>query len=357
MDKTSVYITAILSCFFIFVLYVLCFAFVIRGIIPTAIFLFAIISTWKGITGSIKKEDNEEQKAIGASNIEEIKQYDTVHDENGKEWTVSSVEETEVHLTDGQGNNISMSPQEFAERRRAERSTAEESGGAKTLGTEGTLEALEAEMPTIMQEEQQVAGLQQTGDNYPRNEKGEIDYNIITDPAVYWAALRSEFGGYAPVILDDIIAEAQNQLKEAQTTEGVIEKARATKQATDKLDFLNKVKAEIEKNEKNIENKKKIMKRAFMSKIQVLAIILCFVITFNIVYKNKTTVTIREKTMTEWEWREYLKDDPTILTYETIKKSYPFGLPDWFDYMFYFAYFAIASCAVIVVTNNFRNKK
>jgi hypothetical protein len=89
-----------------------------------------------------------------------------------------------------------------------------------------------------------------TADSYPRNEKSEIDYNKITDPAVYWAALQSEFRGYASVILDDIIAETQNQLKETQAIENVIEKTRATKQTAEKLDFLNKVKAETGKNEK-----------------------------------------------------------------------------------------------------------
>jgi hypothetical protein len=65
-------------------------------------------------------------------------------------------------------------------------------------------------------------------------------------------------------------------------------------------------------------------------------------------------VMFKKTTMTEQQWRELSRDDLYMIRHS--QKIHLFDLPDWFDYTFYFAYFVIASCAVIVVTNNLKRK-
>jgi hypothetical protein len=92
------------------------------------------------------------------------------------------------------------------------------------------------------------------------------------------------------------------------------------------------------------------MKRAFIRKIQVLAIALSLVVALHIFYENKT-----EKT-TYVTPNEVKKEILEPYLDKWVEYTPPFGLSKWFDGVFYLAYFVIASGAIIVVTNNFKQK-
>jgi hypothetical protein len=101
------------------------------------------------------------------------------------------------------------------------------------------------------------------------------------------------------------------------------------------------------------------MKRSFIRKIQVLAIVLCLTIFVTVAYERAIQIEIqREKvSMSKRQWEKISRDPDILMEYSRdIKRVNPLNLPDWFDYMFYFAYFVIASGAVIVITNNFKDK-
>lgn len=77
----------------------------------------------------------------------------------------------------------------------------------------------------------------------PVNKKGEVDYEQIKDPVIYNEGLKQEFGEESPAMLDELIAEAKDDLAKAQQKTNAIERKRATKQAQERLDMLETVKS------------------------------------------------------------------------------------------------------------------
>jgi hypothetical protein len=164
MNKVSAYIIAVFACLFIFVLYILCFAFIIRGIIPTAIACVAIAATWRGITSLAKIEKTDEQTETETTLVvqdSEIKPQEKITIE-GKQWQIGRVEETEIMLTDDEGYVKMITPDEFrAVRARQIEEEAQITNNAtevnevdetmETSRTEATVETPQMETPQIQQ--------------------------------------------------------------------------------------------------------------------------------------------------------------------------------------------------------------
>lgn len=77
----------------------------------------------------------------------------------------------------------------------------------------------------------------------PVNKRGEVDYEQITDPATYNEGLKQEFGEESPAMLDELIAEAKEDLEKAQQKTNAIDRRRAVKQAQERLEMLETVKS------------------------------------------------------------------------------------------------------------------
>lgn len=62
MKKGTRYLLAIISCFTIFVLYVICQMVIAKGMLITVLFMGAMAAVWKAIVGN-KKGDGSEDKS------------------------------------------------------------------------------------------------------------------------------------------------------------------------------------------------------------------------------------------------------------------------------------------------------
>jgi len=76
----------------------------------------------------------------------------------------------------------------------------------------------------------------------PRDKDGNIDYEQITDPALYAQGLLEEFGDEAIDTINDLINEEMEALAKAGEKKNAIERRRAQKESQGKLDFYYKVK-------------------------------------------------------------------------------------------------------------------
>lgn len=90
---------------------------------------------------------------------------------------------------------------------------------------------------TIQAPQEQVTDL-------PTTKTGEIDYQSINDPATYMEGLKQEFPEDADAVLNELIEEANQELKKAESKPNAIERRRAVKAARERLDFLNTVKGQ-----------------------------------------------------------------------------------------------------------------
>jgi hypothetical protein len=95
-------------------------------------------------------------------------------------------------------------------------------------------------------------------DSLPKNGKGEINYDQINEPGIYFKAMKSEFGGYASVILDEIIKDTKKQLEVASKNGDAIEKARAMKQIRGRLNLLNEVRLQMKASNSNATNEQNV---------------------------------------------------------------------------------------------------
>lgn len=76
----------------------------------------------------------------------------------------------------------------------------------------------------------------------PMDKDGNIDYEQITDPALYAQGLLEEFGDEAIDTINDLINEETEALAKAGEKKNAIERRRAQKESQGKLDFYYKVK-------------------------------------------------------------------------------------------------------------------
>ena len=66
MKKSTRYLLAVVACFAIFVLYVICQMVIAKGMLVTVLFMGAMAAAWKAIVGSKKGEGDEDQEQNSA---------------------------------------------------------------------------------------------------------------------------------------------------------------------------------------------------------------------------------------------------------------------------------------------------
>ena len=75
----------------------------------------------------------------------------------------------------------------------------------------------------------------------PKNKDGAIDFNNINDPGTFATALSMEFASDSQEVLNELIQEANQQIKDADNIKSVIEKRIAIKKANQKLAMYEQV--------------------------------------------------------------------------------------------------------------------
>lgn len=81
----------------------------------------------------------------------------------------------------------------------------------------------------------------QQATQYPQTKDGSIDFNSITDPGLFASGLNMEFASDSPQVLTELIAEAKQELADAENIKSVIDKRKAIKKANEKLAMYEQV--------------------------------------------------------------------------------------------------------------------